>query len=424
VESENVMQIPSLEDIRISVVIPSMSPGQTFTCLSALTCMDWDPSRVEVIIALGKNPSMQRNRAVEVAKGDIVYFLDSDSRPRGDLFIRGAALLSEGDFSVVGGPSVTPATDTPFQRAVDSIFCSPFGGASVRARYTPVGITREATENDLILCNMAMLRQVFVENGGFFEELYPNEENEFLNRIATRGFKLAYCPESIVYRSQRSGFSAFVRQVFNYGRGRGDQMFLASDWKAVDRFIPAFFAIFVLMFPVTRGPLRRLFRTVLRFYAFLCCFFAAAAAGTMEFSRIFHHGFGMPDTIMRTLLFPVMHLGYGAGIIFGLAANLAGYRRPIGERVRVVRIKNFGEDWQNMGKRAKAMTGHSGGSGGKSMPDNDAFIVNTTEFMGNLTGCSSCRACMEGGVLCGGKSGCDSTGEFSEESDREISDRS
>jgi len=348
-------QDAGVRDARISVVIPAMEPGQAHRALAALTCVDWDPQGVEVLLALGRNPSRQRNQAVEMATGEIVFFLDSDSRARGDLFLRGVTLLREGGFSVVGGPSVTPATDTPFQKAIDAVFTSPFGGASVRARYTPVGKTREASENDLILCNMAIFRETFIENGGFCEDLYPNEENEFLNRIAGRGHRMAYSPQSIVFRSQRPDLRAFARQVFNYGRGRGDQMYLASDWKALDRFIPALFTLFIAAYPATQGRLRRLWTAIVRFYSMLSCFFAAASAGRHEFERLFRLETALPETILRTLLFPVMHTCYGAGILFGLTANLAGYRRPRGSRVRTARIKSFGEDWECMGNRVKAM---------------------------------------------------------------------
>ncbi len=56
-----------------------------------------------------------------------------------------------------------------------------------RARYRAVGGRRRCGEKELILCNLLLSRKVFLSNGGFREDLYPNEENEFLNRLLAGG---------------------------------------------------------------------------------------------------------------------------------------------------------------------------------------------------------------------------------------------
>ena len=47
--------------------------------MEAVCRLDYPADKCEVILARGKQPSAQRNRAVERAQGELIYFLDDDS---------------------------------------------------------------------------------------------------------------------------------------------------------------------------------------------------------------------------------------------------------------------------------------------------------------------------------------------------------
>ncbi len=70
---------------------------------------------------------------------------------------------------------------------------------------------------------MAIRKDIFAKLNGFNANLYPNEENELMNRIQKRNKDIYYHPGIPIYRSQRKNISKLIKQIFTYGRGRGEQ---------------------------------------------------------------------------------------------------------------------------------------------------------------------------------------------------------
>ena len=172
----------------------------------------------EIIMAFGDNPSRQRNEAVKKASGEWIYFLDNDSLI--DLYTIKEFLISierYPDAIVVGGPSVLKDSTNIWQNAIQLVFSSDFGVGPLRSRYFSNGQIRVSNEKELILCNMAILKSVFLRLNGFNEELYPNEENEFLSRISEHG-KIIYSPLMFVLREHRDGVFSFFKQMKVFAR--------------------------------------------------------------------------------------------------------------------------------------------------------------------------------------------------------------
>jgi len=64
----------------ISVIIAAPSYDDNLQILSSLNSIDYPKDKMEIILAIGRCPSAQRNRAAEIANGDILYFLDCNAR--------------------------------------------------------------------------------------------------------------------------------------------------------------------------------------------------------------------------------------------------------------------------------------------------------------------------------------------------------
>ncbi len=205
----------------------------------------------EIVIVSGNQPSLQRNRAVEKATGDIIYFLDNDSAID-PLSLKSALAFFNADETVgiVGGPSLTPKTDTFIQHCFNLVLSSIFAvGPRIRARYCATGNCRATDEYELILANMAVRRAVFRKVGGFNEQMYPNEENILINEIMKAGFKAIYHPRMVVYRSQRKNILQFIRQMITYGRGRADQSFQQKQSFNIMSLLPLAFTVYVCLLP-------------------------------------------------------------------------------------------------------------------------------------------------------------------------------
>jgi len=161
-------------------IIP-VKPGGYVAALDPLRRLTSSPYKFEILIAEGCSPSRQRNSAAQDARGEILYFLDDDSQVAPDCLDTCTTIFAEPTVAVVGGPSLTPTTDTPLQQLFGLALSSLFGAGGMRNRYRRIGDVRDTSDKELILCNLALRRNIFLESGGLDERLYPNEENELFS---------------------------------------------------------------------------------------------------------------------------------------------------------------------------------------------------------------------------------------------------
>jgi len=303
----------------VSVIIP-IRPGGEPRALGPLGKMDYPEDRYEILVSEGRQPSVQRNRAVEEARGEIICFLDDDSMATPGLFREAARRFAENpDVVAVGGPILTPETDGFLQKSFGLAFESVFGGSSIRARYKKLGPERDATENELILANMCFKREAFLMAGGFNERLYPNEENELMNRLQSEGGRFLYVPDLAIYRSQRPSYKAFVRQVFTYGRGRMDQNYAHPEGFRPLHMAPSLFLLYCVSLLVIHNAVY--FLPVLLYLILSAAFSVLAAAERRKPLQLF----------VMPFIFMTLHLGYGAGFLWGVVKGaVARGSGPVG----------------------------------------------------------------------------------------------
>lgn len=196
----------------------------------------------------------------------------------------------------------------------------------MRNRYRSTGTLRRTTEQELILCNLAFRRELFLASGGFDERLYPNEENELLDRISAAGHKLMHDPAMAVVRSQRPTLSAFMRQMRSYGRGRAQQTLLAGP-RSLISFAPLLFVCYLFVLPLL--PAGTLRMVPLLVYTVLAILFSAGCV--LATSRL--------ESALVLFLYPVMHVCNGIGLLSGFMGGT-----PSGKRngdVRIKKVKAF-----------------------------------------------------------------------------------
>lgn len=309
-----------------SFIIP-VKPHGAVKALESLRQVE-DQQSFEVLVAEGRHPSIQRNLAAKSSSGDILYFLDDDSRVAADCLTQCARAMADPSVAVAGGPSLTPASDSRLQHLFGYALASPFGAGGVRNRYRAVGQPRLTTEKELILCNLAFRREVFLAAGGLDERLYPNEENELLDRISASGHGLMHVPAMGVMRSQRAKFSAFARQMFSYGCGRARQTLIAGPRSPMS-FIPLAFVIYLALLPWAYSY--RLANIPLLTYLSLDILFTCLALA----------GSGSPTAICLLFLFPLMHCANGIGLLYGFLEKRARPASPPDVAIR--RVKEFGQ---------------------------------------------------------------------------------
>jgi succinoglycan biosynthesis protein ExoA len=232
----------------VTVIVPT-KPGQAeIKSVDAVRRLDYPRENIEIIVARGKQPSIQRNRALKEASGEIIYFLDDDSQPAPDVLARAVTHFKDPAVQMVGGPNLCPS-DAPFlERVFAVVLSSAIAFGPSRARYDRVGKVRATSEKELILCNLLARREKMVELGGFNEALYPNEENALMDELQKRGGKLIYDPDVTVHRRPRSTLRAFFKMLMTYGRGRAEQFRLHPTLGSVLNFVPPIFVVYFVCF--------------------------------------------------------------------------------------------------------------------------------------------------------------------------------
>ncbi|ACM19794.1 hypothetical protein Geob_1434 [Geotalea daltonii FRC-32] len=316
-----------MEFLRISIIIP-VKPAGTVKALRNLACVEYPPELFEIFVAEGRRPGTQRNQAAAKATGDILYFLDDDSLVEPHCLAKLAShYLGDPAVAAVGGPSLTPDGDSALQKAIGKVFISLFGGGCNRNRYRQNGMMRETDDSELILCNLSFRRDVFMQSGGLDERLYPNEENELLHRLKEAGKRLLHDPDLAVFRSQRASYPAFVKQIFGYGRGRGEQVRISKEIK-IFTFGPSLFILYLLFVPFFFGTL---YIAPLVVYLVLDLWFSFLEGPKNE------HRFAW----LKVILFPTLHLSYGAGLIAGLVLPRFHKAAADSGAVEITRMKNM-----------------------------------------------------------------------------------
>lgn len=234
----------------VSVIIPA-PPGQVeVTAAREARQLDYPSDLLEILVARGRQPSIQRNAALKSARGELIYFLDDDAVPLRSNLRRMAAAFSDPEVVMMGGPNLCP-TDAPWLEQVFGLVLSSwlaFGPS--RARYARVGLRRHSSEKELILCNLAARRRPMLELGGFDEALYPNEENALMDELRKKGGKLIYDPDFVVHRRPRRTVGSFARMAMSYGRGRAEQFRLHPTWGSALNFVPPLFCLYLVLWPL------------------------------------------------------------------------------------------------------------------------------------------------------------------------------
>jgi len=179
---------------------------------------------VQVLVAIGRHPARQRNAALSRSKGAIIVFLDNDCVVGPSYWDELERDFGRLEVEVVGGPALLRPEARGAEIAFHALLTHPLVVGPVRARYAALGEFRASSQTELILCNLAARREVFEKIGHLPVELYPNEENEWLDRAQTAGVGIYYDPALQVFRPQRQTWGEMARMLVRYGIGRTKQL--------------------------------------------------------------------------------------------------------------------------------------------------------------------------------------------------------
>ena len=97
----------------VTVIVPARQDEVEILAVKAALRLDYPTEKLQIIVARGRQPSVQRNAAIKVARGELIYFLDDDSVAPSENLRRAAKIFAEDKVKMVGGPNLCPAGAPP-----------------------------------------------------------------------------------------------------------------------------------------------------------------------------------------------------------------------------------------------------------------------------------------------------------------------
>lgn len=157
------------------------------------------------------NPSRVMNAGMQLARTASVIFLNADATPQGPDWLRPlAAALQEPKTAAVFGRQI-PRPDCAAVFAHDYARC--FGEPRESAQW----------EHFFSMVSSGLRKDVWARRG-FLESMQYSEDDEYTRWCRAEGYRVVYCPESVVMHSH----NYTPRQA--YKRGFGEAWALAAVW--------------------------------------------------------------------------------------------------------------------------------------------------------------------------------------------------
>lgn len=235
----------------VSVIVPVRDDPRLGACLARLMRQTYPRDRMEIIVAdngsrepvsatdgcrvirvLTPGSYAARNAAVEVSRGEVLAFTDSDCLPEYDWLQESVAGLLAGAGVVAGQVTVfarDPARPSPIE-AYELVHAFPFERYVARGGACGAG-------------NMTVARATFEAVGPFRSELLSGADIEWSQRANAAGYRTVFRPSAIVYHPARLTFGAMNAKLARVITGRherdvGDGRSDLAQWPSVRSLIP------------------------------------------------------------------------------------------------------------------------------------------------------------------------------------------
>lgn len=257
------------------------------------------------------NKSNARNKGLEAVTSDIIYFLDDDTfMDQDNIKILQEKFEKYPTIGVVGGPNLTPPNSSRFQNISGILLSSFCTSYKMSNRYLTKGNDRITNDEELILCNLAIKKDLFIKyNLRFNEMLHYNEENLLLEQLGKHNIKMMFSPQLKVYHHRRENLKSFLLQIYNSGKGRGIMSVIMPSSIKIFFLLPSLFIIYLLFLLSSKVSF-----TLLNIYILITLY--------NVITNYVCHKLKLLDIVTMFIISICSHVYYGIGFIVGLIEGL------------------------------------------------------------------------------------------------------
>jgi succinoglycan biosynthesis protein ExoA len=311
-------------------------------CLESLAAQDYPADRLEVLVYDGQStdssvaiveafcatrpnwavrPNPRRiqaaawNIGIEAASGEIVGIVSGHAE-LGPAYVRSAVeALERTGADMVGGP-VRPIGDTPVGEAIAIALSTPFGVGGAKHRY----VTEPAVVDTVF---MGLCRRETWLRFPFDETMVRNQDDEMSYRLLDAGGKIVCDPAIQSLYRNRSTLTGLWHQYFDYGRWKV-KVLRAHPHQTRLRHLAPVGLVGTLAVGTGLGlvspPIRRLAILELLLYG------TATLGASVRYRDPLR-----PESALRlALIYPILHVAYGLGMIAGVVQLKAATARANG----------------------------------------------------------------------------------------------
>jgi glycosyltransferase involved in cell wall biosynthesis len=265
--------------------------------VSAAPVEDLVRAGVRNVVEPNRNPATRRNRAVSVAAGEILAFIDDDAIAAPHWLANAVAFLDEHrDVVALGGPDPAPDDSSIAELISDTLLATPWIGSGVAAHENRRGTFSVKHPSDIALVNLFVRREAFT---GFDETIgYIGEDTALLEGLMPH---VAYSDAVRVFHRRRAFPGPYLGQRWRYRVKTGQMMMRGTRPPKVKAFLIAgvvglltlpislplyIIATFILGARHTRLPMRYRPLIPFAFAAHHATYFAGICWGVLRSSTV------------------------------------------------------------------------------------------------------------------------------------------
>jgi len=212
--------------------------GSTNTCNHIIIDFE-DKLNIKYFYKENSGPGSSRNYGYEKAKGNYCIFLDSDCILPQNYIKNVQKSLVKNYVDAYGGPDNANHDFSHWQKAINYSMTSYFTTGGIRGKNESLCKFQPRS------FNMGYSRDVFNATKGFSNMRY-GEDIDMSIRIIKHGFKTGLIHNAFVWHKRKSNIIHFIKQTYNFGCGRVENILRHPETIHIIHFLPTFFLLFTI----------------------------------------------------------------------------------------------------------------------------------------------------------------------------------
>ncbi len=155
-----------------------------------------------------------RNLGANISTGQALLFLTQDALPANESFIESLAQPLSHKLTVAANArQVAYPSATPIEQIARRFNYPEYSSVRSASDLATLGVKTYFFSNSASIVN----REVFLQVGGFSDEVIVNEDMYFCALLINNGFSVAYQAEAVVYHSHNYTLSQLFKRYFDIG---------------------------------------------------------------------------------------------------------------------------------------------------------------------------------------------------------------